>query len=267
MYCSSCEQKFIQIQIEKTDTIWDFNPYIFNTYQSLKKGFKDFYKSSLINDNFYSIHNEDGYTYTQWYVYIISKNNYKYKELKKSTLWLFQVLCNYDFFKKLIFLGKKEDSLHNTLHHFLKYLDNIGLYQECILNILLNNNLNLDQEDGEGISGNEYLSRKSLSEDDLKLTKELTKTYKNNEDDLFSHYIFNDSSFSKCISCNKFIDIYKDIILNKDKITGFKEILEKFDYIIKKRQDCINIYKKYKNCENSMQRHEYVVNIYKQIFI
>jgi len=237
----------------------------------MKNGFREYYKNiikSFTSENeskFYSTYNDQGYTYTQWYVYVISKNNYKYRELKKQTLWLFQVLSGYDFFKKLIALGRSDDPLHTTLHHFLKYLDNIGLYQNCILKILTENDLHLDKEDGEGISGNDYLMRKMLSDEDLKITREITKKYKLEEEILYSHDIFKEDSFLKCEMCNKFVDIYKDIIENKSKITSIGELVEKFDSIIKKRQECIEIYKKYENCNNSTDRHIYVVNVYKSI--
>lgn len=264
--CSSCEQKTIPID-ENINNIWGFNPFLFNTYKSIKQSFHKFYKNNDGNrTDFYSTYNEQGYTYSQWYIYIISKNNYKYKELKKITLWLLQTLSCYDFFKKLISLGKKDDPLHNTLHHFLKYLDNKGLYQECALKLLIDNDLNLDAEDGEGITGNDYLLRKMLSEDDLKITRNITKQYKEEEEEIFSHTLFNDHCFRRCSMCYKFIDIYSDIIENKDKILNFEEILSKFISIIKKRQDCIDIYQKYENCDNSTKRHIYVVEVYKSFF-
>ena len=270
MYCSSCQQKLIELD-ETVDNIWGFNPYIFKTYICMKNGFRKYYKNIMNTftldkeDEFYSVYNEEGYTYTQWYVYIISKNNYKYRELKKQTLWLFQVLSGYDFFRKLVALGKNNDILYTTLHHFLKYLDNIGLYQNCILKILIESGLCLDKEDGEGNSGNDYLMKKMLSDEDLKITREITRQYKLEEEILYSHFIFKEESFIRCELCNKFVDIYKDIIENKSKISSFKEIIDKLKSIINKRQECIDIYQKYENCNNSTDRHIYVVNVYKNI--
>ena len=267
MFCNSCQQKLIKVD-HNIHNIWGFNPYSFKTYKSLKDGFGEFYRNTIKNIDeisFYSSYNESGYTYSQWYIYIISKNNYKYKELKKITLWLFQVLSGYDFFKKLIVLGKIDDPLHNTIHHFLKYLDNMGMYQEIILNILTENELSLDKEDGEGLTGNDYLISKILSDEDLKITKEITKEYKTEEDFIFTHELFRDVSFSKCEICKKFIDIYQDMLKNKSKIISFDSIIQKLKFVIEKRKDCINIYKKYEKCNNSTNRHIYVVNIYKNI--
>lgn len=264
--CSSCEQKVIHID-ENINNIWGFNPFLFNNYKSIKLEFYKFYKNHKGNPYFYSNYNESGYTYTQWYIYIIAKNNYKYKDLKKITLWLLQVLSSYDFFKNLISLGKKDDPLHNTLHHFLKYLDNNGLYQDFALKLLIENDLTMDKEDGEGISGNEYLIRKMLSKNDLEKSKNITRLYKNEEKEVFSNELFNDDSFRKCYMCQKFINIYSDLLENKEKISNFKDILLKFRSIVEKRQECIQIYEKYENCENSTKRHKYVVEVYKNLLV
>lgn len=166
-------------------------------------------------------------------------------------------------------MGKKDDYLYTTLHHFLKYLDNMGIYQKNTLKLLIDNDLNLDDEDGNKISGHEYLSTKMLSEDDINKTKELTKQYKSDEEFIFSFDIFKDESFIRCEECCNFINIYEDLRKNKSKIESFyhfNEFLSRIINIINKRQECVNIYKKYEKLNNSTQRHEYVINIYKIIF-
>lgn len=260
MICSSCKQKEIPLENNK-ENIWGFNPYLYETFRDLKYAFYNFYKNCYQNDQkFYNCYNEDGYTYTQWYSYVISKNNYKYKALKKQTLWLFYILSGYNFFKELIKLGKKEDPLHNTIHHFLKYIDNMGSYQQKMLNLLLEHNLSLDIEDGEGISGNDYIINKILSDEDLKMSKELTKQYKTEENLFFSHHLFD--NFTRCEKCKDFVDKYQDMIKNKEKIIEIDVLLEKLRNIILKRKECIEIYKKYEKCKNSIDRHEHVINIY-----
>jgi hypothetical protein len=267
MICSSCQQKLIETDVNKK-TIWGFNPYSYHSFHDLKNAFRNFYKNNQDrNYEFYSCYNNDGYTYTQWYVYIISKNNYRYKPLKKQTLWIFQILSRYDFFKKLISLGKRDDHLHNTLHHFLKHLDNMGIYQQRILNLLLENELKLDTEDSDGMTGNDYIISKTLSEEDLKTSKEITRQYKLEEEDAFSHQIFTEQSFIKCEICNDFVDKYQDMVKNKSKIIEIDSLVQKFINIIDKRQQCIEIYKKYENCQNSTDRHLHVVNIYRDIFL
>jgi hypothetical protein len=123
------------------------------------------------NNSFYETYNEDGYTYSQWYVYFISKNYYRYKDLKKQTYWFFQIMAGYGFFKKMVRMGKRDDPLHTTLHHFLKYLDNFTWYTNKIIDLLHDNGLQLEDEDGEGISGNDYLAQHLLSPEDLEHSK------------------------------------------------------------------------------------------------
>lgn len=264
--CHSCEQKIMVYDTNKN--IWDFNPYIYETFKDLKEGFKKFYKSLYVcdSDNFYSCYNNDGYTYTQWYVYIIGKNMYKYRNLKKKTFWMFQVLSNYDFFTKLIKLGRNDDKLHTTLHHFLKYLDNMGKIEKLTIELLIVNGLKMEDIDNDGYSCNDYLNQKTLSEDDLLKTKLITSEYKKTEDDLFQSYdVFN--SFSRCDICKEFINKFDDLLMYKDLIKinkNIKDIIEKIKEIIIKRIECINIYLKYKNCTHSTERHIYVVNIYKE---
>jgi hypothetical protein len=271
MFCQSCKEKFIEIDT-KTNNIWGFNPYYFNTYKLMKEGFRNFYNNVLKDNNeeeFYRVYNKDGYTYTQWYIYIISKNYYKFKDLKKQTLWLFQIMESYDFFKKIIYMGKKEDHHYTTLHHFLKYLDNMGIYQKNILKLLIDNDLNLDDEDGDNISGHEYLTSKMLTEEDINTTRKLTREYKSDEEFIFSYDIFKDDCFIRCEQCNNFINIYEDLRKNISKIESFNyfnEILSRIINIIKKRKDCLDIYKKYEKLDNSTQRHSHIIEIYKSIF-
>jgi hypothetical protein len=263
--CHSCEQKIIVCNTNKN--IWDFNPYIYETYKELKEGFKKFYKLlySNDNDNFYSCFNDDGYTYTQWYVYIIGKNMYKYRNLKKKTFWMFQVFSSYDFFTKLIKLGRHDDKLHNTLHHFLKYLDNMGKLERLTIELLISNGLKMEDIDNEGYSCNDYLNQKTLSEEDLLKTKSITSQYKKTEEGLFMSYdVF--KNFSRCDMCNDFINKFDSLLVYKDLIKVDKDVIDivnKIKDIIEKRMECINIYLKYENCINSTERHIYVINVYK----
>jgi hypothetical protein len=108
-----------------------------------------------------------------------------------------------------------------------------------------------------------------LSEEDINTTKELTKQYKSDEEFLFSYDIFKDECFIRCEECNNFINIYEDLRKNKLKIESFhyfNEILQRIINIIKKRQDCVDIYKKYEKLDNSTQRHIHVIDLYKVIF-
>lgn len=256
--CQTCEQKTTPCT-STNNNIWDFNPYLYPTFYEMTHGFRDFYEKhneKETNNSFYETYNEDGYTYSQWYVYFISKNYYRYKDLKKQTYWFFQIMAGYDFFKKMVRIGRRDDALHTTLHHFLKYMDNFTWYTNKIIELLQDNGLKLEDEDGEGISGNDYLAQHLLCPEDLEHSKKLTGEYKRLEESFYKHPFFSD--FKRCQRCNDFLDKYQEMIKNKENM---KQIKPLFIDIIKKRQECINIYLKYPNCENSTKRHQYIVDL------
>lgn len=258
--CQTCEQKTTP-STSTHNNIWDFNPYLYPTFYEMTNGFRDFYekhncKMNEKNNSFYETYNDDGYTYSQWYVYFISKNYYRYKDLKKQTYWFFQIMAGYGFFKKMVRMGKRDDPLHTTLHHFLKYLDNFTWYTNKIIDLLHDNGLQLEDEDGEGISGNDYLAQHLLSPEDLEHSKRITGEYKRLEESFYEHPFFSD--FKRCQRCNDFLDKYQEMIRNKEKMKEMKPVI--ID-IIKKRQECIDIYLKYPKCENSTKRHQYIVDL------
>lgn len=258
--CQTCEQKTTPCT-STNNNIWDFNPYLYPTFYEMTNGFREFYKKYNQSqherpNSFYETYNEDGYTYSQWYVYFISKNYYRYKDLKKQTYWFFQIMAGYDFFKKMVRIGKRDDALHTTLHHFLKYLDNFTWYTNKIIELLQDNGLKLEEEDGEGMSGNDYLAQHLLSPEDLEHSKKLTGEYKRLEESFYKHPFFSD--FKRCQRCHDFLDIYQEMIRNKEKM---KEMKVDIINIIKKRQECIDVYLKYPNCENSTKRHQYIVDL------
>lgn len=258
--CQTCEQKTTPCT-STNNNIWDFNPYLYPTFYEMTNGFRDFYKKHNFkmneeNHSFYETYNENGYTYSQWYVYFISKNYYRYKDLKKQTYWFFQIMAGYGFFKKMVRLGKRDDPLHTTLHHFLKYLDNFTWYTNKIIDLLHDSGLQLEEEDGEGMSGNDYLAQHLLSPEDLEHSKKITGEYKRLEETFYKHPFFSD--FKRCQRCNDFLDKYQEMIRNKETMKEMKPLI--ID-IIKKRQECINVYLKYPKCENSTRRHQYIVDL------
>ena len=290
MICGTCEQKN---SIEKdSETIWGFNPFMYDTFRSLKKAFYFFYIK--MKPNFYKKLNEEGYTYSQWYIYYLSNNMYKYKKLHKQIVWLFQVMSEYDFFKHFIKLGKFEDHKHNTLHHYLKYMTNMGNLQYLILNLLINNGLNMTDEDNEGYNGYDYLNNKLLSDEDKLEKNILTRKYKILEKEFDNIVLLKiGDKMKKCDICLDFIEKYEDIKLykqyiykkddkedneengdkednedneknekNEKNVKYIKHLIEK---IIEYRQNCINIHKKYIKCSDSIERHQYVVDIYREL--
>jgi len=264
--CGTCIEKE---KISEKGNIWDFNPFIdsYQTYQDIKNGFDLFYKTQP--PLFYMSHNEEGYTYSQWYVYFLSKNYYKYKKLKKNTLWLFQAMSCYSFFPNLIRLGSKEDALHTTLHHFLKYLETRTFLNGKMMELLLTFGLSLHDEDNQGMTGFNYLHQELLSEEDRNRSYELTNQYKTLEKMIDP--VIMESLKEKilvCERCNEYLQKYQDMIDNKEILAScLANYLDSIYEIIRKRQECIDIYRKYVTYdEKSTERHQYVVDIYQKIF-
>lgn len=257
--CALCIDKTQQETNNIEKDIWGFYPYKYPTLFLMKRAFDRFIKN--IDDGFYSSYNEDGYTYAQWYVYSLGRNNHKNKILHKQTMWLFETLSTYPFFKNLIKLGKRDDQNHNSLHHFLKYLDNYtgNFYQKKIIDLFLGNGLSLEDEDNEGYSGYDYINEKTLDQNDLLLTKEYTKKYKNLEKDLIEKIY---THLEKCENCNCIISMYNDISQNP---TICKDHIETITKITESREKCINVFKKYEFQCRGVERHEHIVDIYKNI--
>lgn len=267
--CNSCQQKTNVDEIK--NNIWDFNPYSYDSYYELKKSFKHLIVKNFTNlSNFYKSYNEDGYTYSQWYVYVISKNSYKCRKLYKQTWWLLDVMSKFSFFKDLIKIGKKDDNKHNSLHHFLKYLDNYNnsFYQNKVIELFTKNGLDLNDEDSEGFSGYDYINEKMLSMEDLELTRNFTKIYKQSENILkeIIHKKLN-HVLEKCEICGDAFNIYGDMLKYKDNLSDIYQNNKKLvENIIKYRRDCVTIYKKYPNMKSGTDRHDHIVNIYENIF-
>jgi hypothetical protein len=156
-------------------------------------------------------------------------------------------MATYPFFKTLIKLGKKDDPLHNSLHHYLKYLDNYteNYYQTKTINLLLENGLSMEEEDSEGYTGNDYLNEKKLSPEDLTLTKHYTKEYKTLENILLQKI---NHILEKCEICKSNINIYNTMLNN---IEICKEYTELIKNITELREKCISIFKRDHNISAS----------------
>jgi hypothetical protein len=291
--CSSCEYKY-NVPSSDTGNLWGFYPYSHVTYQSMKEALSEYisahynYNNIPKNPSFYNTYNEDGYTYTQWYVYYLSKNVYKFRKLYRPTMWMFRILAEYPFFNALIRQGKRDDPSHTTLHHFMKYLEKYGGIQKEMVGLLQYHGLNMEDEDSEGFTGHSYLLHLEMSDEDQKEATLLTHEYKKMEDDLFKSIT---SYLRTCHDCGEPIAKYEDLsyYFNVNYKDVKNDILSKIECILKKRQECNNIYRKYiennenndnkennENNENNenknkdkenqnIQRHQYVIDQYKKI--
>lgn len=265
MLCATCKEKNIEKEENIKNSIWGFNPFKYDTIIDMKFGFSDFYKNTENKSDFYKIFNEEGYNYSQWYIYYLSRNLYRCKKLHKQIVWFFQVTSSYSFFRDFIKLGKRDDDKHTTLHHYLKYMNNMGRLQQLILDLLLKNGLSMKDEDRQGLNGYDYLNSKILENKDKKDAELLTRQYKELEKNL-DQFISN--FMRKCEICQDYIEKYQDI---KEKKTMWLNVdnIEIIKNIIHLRQECNDIYRKYENpsCINSVERHQYVIDVYKEILL
>lgn len=259
--CRICEQlKKIEYSTPtETNTIWGFNPYMYLSFNQMKTAFHFFIIQEYTSSTFYTTYNEEGYTYTQWQIYYLSKNTIKAKKLHKQTLWLFKILSGYPFFKELVKIGTRNDPLHHTLLHFMRYLEKYGPSQQKIVELLEEFSLSLSDIDSSGYSGDYYLLYKIMNKDDIEKCNQLTHEYKVMETELFNNDEIKEQ-LKYCEICSEPIDKFTDLVniknIDKKLITD----------IIQKRTECNDIYKSYQY-DSSVERHQHVIDIYKKIIL
>lgn len=252
--CRACliRQALPNVPASLSETIWAFPFFSYTTEKEMGDAFNRFVKPET--PSFYSLHNEEGYTFTQWQVYYLSKNRHDCKPLHRSVLHLFRILAVYPFFRDMIRLGSVRDPVHHTLHHFTKYMDRLSYPQNEMLTLLKDNGLSLEDEDSEGMTPQDYLANIRLHPEDLKRANELTRLYKERE-----RFLFETVGVRRCESCHDHVAPYDDLF--NAKPLKHSEIIQE---ILKLREECVDIYRAY-NCSSSVSRHQYVIDRYKSL--
>ena len=260
--CASCSTRLAFEAPPATDhiSLWHFNPYIHETYASLKSALFCFINnSSPVSPVFYNTYNEDGYTYAQWQIYYLARNVFKFRKHHRPTLWLFQILSHYSFFADMIRQGSRDDPTYHTLLHFSKYTEKVGHLQRHMIDLLVARGLGMDDEDAEGISSRLYLLQKQMHPDDMKRANQLTRAYKKMEDALFERI---KGELRLCDQCQEPVAKYEDLtkVVQSQKIDISNTELAQ---IMQYRDECNMIYRLYGDHHNaSIQRHQYIVDIY-----
>ena len=259
--CASCSTRLAFETPPATDhiTLWHFNPYIHDTYAGLKSALFDFINASPISPAFYNTYNEDGYTYAQWQIYYLARNVFKFRQHHRPTLWLFQILSRYPFFRDMIRQGSRDDPTYHALLHFSKYTEKVGYLQRHMIDLLVANGLSIDDEDADGVSGRLYLLQKQMHPDDIKSANQLTRAYKKMEDALFERI---KGELRVCDECHEPVAKYEDLttVVQSQKADINKTELAQ---IMQYRDECNMIYRLYGDHHNaSIQRHQYIVDIY-----
>lgn len=261
--CSACLLRTETNELnELSHTLWGFNPYAYSSCKELKIALSQFITTYYYEKGkpscFYNSLNKDGYSFSQWNIYYLSKNDTKSRRLHLQTMWLFYILSEYPFFPSLIRVGKRDDPLHHTLHHFISYLEKYGCSQKKITGLLLYHGLTMNDTDGDGNIPAALLLQTEMSKEDLLKCKQLTCTYKELEKKCLQPL----SPFvRKCAKCEEPIGLFDDITTHFDKIRHLSTSIDEMTLL---REECNNIYKKYGDSQ-SVQRHQYVVDLYRSL--
>lgn len=245
------------------DTLWGFNPYSYATYKDLRFALNEFIDHHFLNNHphFYNSLNDEGYTFTQWNIYYLSRNDTKSRRLHLQTMWLFYLLSEHSFFRDMIRHGKRDDPLHNTLHHFMSYLEKFGSTQKKIISLLLSHGLDMNDMDAQGKTPSSLLLEMEMDQQDVVRCNELTRAYKQLEKTCLSP-LYNDHLIRLCKECNEPVGLFEDISTHFDKIRYLSTEIQEMTRL---REECNDIYKKYDSESPSVQRHQYVINLYKSL--
>lgn len=255
--------------------LWNFPYLLYPDYNQMKQKLEEWYRDYNYKSSFWNTYNEDGYTFSQWNIYYLSKKYHCYREIQHVIFTLFNVLSTFPFFNELLLMGTKEDSKHHTAHHYLYNME-FGIngkqkkmfYQlkEWIGNFFF-------QRDDKGYHVYDYYKKLRMPYDLQKECQRLTESYKKQETKLFSNLYF----LKKCTECGVYLQPYTDLIeyhsLFYDFLDKNEEWSECIEDFVTKREKCNDIYRNYLNDTNdtndndSIERHDYVIETYRKLFI
>lgn len=242
-------------------TIWQLAPFVYTSDEAAWEAIS--VVAANCTPSFYLATNEEGYTYTQWQIYYLGKTRHDCRALYPCVARLFRVLSKFPFFLEMIRQGSAYDPLHNTLHHFARYIERIGWRQHEMVEFLVRCGLSLDDPDSEGMTPREYLSQKCIHPMDLYQANFLTRSYKEYERALFAKL----PDLKMCHSCGDTIDPYTTIEKMATSQPGtISPYMEEIGKIYAFRRDCTQIYEAYfSKSAPTIQRHVYVLDLYQRV--
>ena len=128
------------------------------------------------------------------------------------------------------------------------------------------------QRDNKGYNVYDYYKKLYMPYDLQKECQGLTESYKKQENRLFSKLTF----LKKCTTCGTYLQPYTDLMecypLFYDFLDQNEEWSECIEDFVTKREKCNQIYREYlndvnKNNNDSIERHDYVVETYRKLFV
>lgn len=273
--CSICQSREHEVSVGTSSTLWEFPFLQYRRYEDMKQALNDYYSKYEHPDprTFWCLHNEDGYTFTQWQIYFLSKKYYRYRGMRGPVFTLFNVLATFPFFTDLLLLGTRQDPAHHTLHHFL-------FHMECGINHLqtrmyfflvksLGQHSQLHTKDQRNCSVIDYYNKQLLPPHVVKKCNALTESYKKTENELFEHLHF----LSKCRQCSSYLRPYQELVEQHTHLFEFldqcPEWSDKIHSMLQDRDKCNQLYGSHVQNEGdleSVKRHDYVIQVYRTLF-
>lgn len=263
--------------VEYTMTIWDFPFLKYHSFPAMKHALHLFRSQTHGSDqSFWFTHNPDGYTFTQWQIYYLSKKYFRYKSMRGPVFTLFNVLATFPVFTEMLLQGTRADPKHHTMHHYL-------MHMECGINTLqlkmftyLENWLHrhrrsdaLHQEDANGCTVYDYYQKLFLPPEVTQQCRELTEAYKRVENQLFRQLPF----LSKCVKCATYLQPYHDLVKFHTHFFDFLDQQpdwnDRLTEMLKQRELCNQIYTNSTEREldkKCIKRHDYVMDVYRSLF-
>lgn len=281
--CSICQSRKQQQEVSVsetvgTSTLWEFPFLQYHRFDEMKQALNLYYNSYENSDprTFWCLHNEDGYTFTQWQIYFLSKKYYRYRGMRGPVFTLFNVLATFPFFTDLLLLGTRQDPTHHTLHHFLFHMEcginhiQTRMYFFLVKSLQQHGHLHrIHTKDGRNCSVIDYYNKLLLPQHVVNKCNSLTEAYKKTENELFEHLHF----LSKCRQCSSYLRPYQELVEQHihlfEFLDQYPEWSEKIHEMLQSRDECNQLYGTYVKNEGdleSIKRHDYVIQVYRTLF-
>lgn len=258
-----------------TITLWDFPFLQYRSFHSMRVALIEMYKTNP-SAQFWSQYNQEGYTFTQWQIYFLSKKYYRYKSLRGPVFTLFNVLASMPFFIDLLLTGTRDDPCHHTIHHYLYHMEcGINNLQTKMYDFLVKELSKhqkshfLYQKDKNGSSVVDYFQRLCLPTEVVEKCRNLTEAYKRTEQQLFGQLQF----LSKCKLCSSYLQPYDELIQHHQTLYDFldtqPEWSDKLLGMLVDRDQCNRLYAEmtqHEMDEKCIARHDYVLEVYRKLF-
>lgn len=269
---------------DEAGTLWTFPYPQYPEFDAMLIALRQHYADFLQqhpqqHDAYWNRHNTDGYTFTQWTIYYVSKKTHSYRRIRPIIEKLFQALSRMPFFGRLLALGRADDRHHHTLHHYLFWMESgMTFFQKRLYRHLVHwlNRHRMSYLmfvcDQHGRNVNDYFHQVQLPDEIFAQCRALTRAYKGAEQRWFAQLDF----LSRCRECHDCVQPYDDLIERAGQVHEWldkhPEWTDAVWKMIRQREQCNRMYadshddfSRLTN-EQSVLRHDYVLDVYRTVF-